>query len=275
VIISLVALLPLAQTLLESLHAADLRHPDWGRPFIGLANYVEALASPRVHQAVLHTAVFAIASIVLEVGAGLFMALILDATFRGRGLVRTTILLPWAIPTVAAALLWRFAFETDGGAVNVALARFGMHPVAWLSNRTLAWVPLVAADVWKTAPFVALLLLAGLQGIDRSLYEAARIDGAGPAAQLWHITLPELRPALFVAVVFRGLDAVRAFDLFYVLTAGGPGTATEPVALLAYQASFQTLRFGFGAALSLLVFALASIFAISALRSVHGQAEAS
>jgi ABC-type sugar transport system permease subunit/ABC-type glycerol-3-phosphate transport system substrate-binding protein len=268
IVVAVVAFLPLGWTAVESLRAVDLRHPDWGRPFIGLANYVEALASPRFRRATLHTTLFVAASVSLELGVGLVMALVLNRTFRGRGLVRTAILLPWAIPTVVAALLWRFAFETDAGPVNQVLEHVGAHPVPWLSSSALAWVPLVAADVWKTSPFVALLLLAGLQGIDGTLYEAARIDGAGAVQQLVHITLPELRPAFFVALVFRGLDAVRAFDLFYVLTGGGPGTATEPVALRAYQVLFQDLRFGLGSALSLLVFALAALFAVSAVRSL-------
>ena len=275
-VIGLVALLPLGWTAIESLHSIDLRHPGWGSRFIGVENYLEAFASARFRQAVTHTALFVGASVALELGVGLAMALVLDQTFRGRGIVRTTVLLPWAIPGAVAAVLWRFAFETEAGPVNQALSHVGVKPLPWLSSATLAWVPLIVGDVWKTSPFVALMLLAGLQSIDRSLYEAARMDGARPLQQLVHIMLPELRPALFVAVVFRGLDAVRAFDLFYVLTGGGPGTATEPVALLAYQELFQSLRFGFGAALSLLVFALASLFAMSAFRAEwRGRAEAS
>jgi ABC-type sugar transport system permease subunit len=265
-VVGVVALLPLGWTAMESLHSVDLRYPQWGHPFVGVANYAEALASSRFWLAALHTWLFAGASVLLELAVGLLMALVLHETFRWRGLARTTVLLPWAIPTVVAALLWRFAFETDGGPINDALARVGAHPVAWLSSRALAWVPLITADVWKTSPFVALMLLAGLQGIDASLYEAARMDGAGRVQLLLHITLPELRPALFVAAVFRGLDAVRAFDLFYVLTGGGPGTATEPLALLAYQALFRDLRFGIGTALCMLVFAFASLLAAPAFR---------
>ena len=138
---------------------------------------------------------------------------------------------------------------------------------AWLSDPQLAWLPIVLADVWKTTPFVALLLLAGLQGLDPALLEAARIDGAGSLRTLWHVTLPLLRPALAVAVVFRSLDALRVFDLIYVLTGGGPGTATEPLALYTFTVLLQQLRFGYGAALAVLLFLLSFGLAWLVVRS--------
>jgi ABC-type sugar transport system permease subunit len=184
---------------------------------------------------------FAAVSVALELAAGLALALVLDRAFRGRGAVRALALVPWAVPTVVAALVWRFLFEPSGAL---------LHPL-W------AWVPIVLADVWKTTPFVALLLLAGLQNIDPRLYEAAELDGASAWQRLVHVTLPLLTPAILVALVFRTLDAFRVFDLVYVLTAGGPGTATEPIALLTFSTLLERLRFGQGAALSVIVFAVA------------------
>jgi ABC-type sugar transport system permease subunit len=253
-----VALFPLAWTFWDSLHLHDLRMPWRGRPWVGLANYQAALADARFWGALAHTAFFAAASVTLELLLGLALALGLHRAFRGRGLARTAALLPWAIPTVVAALVWRFAFEGPSGGANALLAALGAVEQApvWFGDARLAWVPIVLADVWKTTPFVALLLLAGLQNIDSTLYEAARVDGASAWQQLRHVTLPLLRPALLVALIFRTLDAFRVFDLIYVLTGGGPGTATEPLALYAFEALLQDLRFGFGSSLSMILFAV-------------------
>ena len=253
-----VAIVPLGVTVYESLHVHDLRLPEQGRVFVGLSNYLEAARSERFLGALANTGAFVGMSVALELALGLALALLLDRAFRGRGLVRAAALVPWALPAVVVALLWRFLFETEAGPVNAALLGTGVtdHPIAWLSDATLAWVPVVLADVWKTTPFVALLLLAGLQGIDHALYEAARVDGAGRLQRFVHITLPLLRPAILVALLFRTLDALRVFGLIYVLTGGGPGTSTEPVSLTTFDVLLQSLRFGYGAALATVVFGL-------------------
>lgn len=264
----LIAVFPLAGTVWDSLHLHDLRMPWRGQPFIGAENYVEAFSDPRFWAAVAHTLFFVVASVSLELMLGLGLALLLNRGFSGRSAVRTVALVPWAIPTVVAALVWRFLFSSPGGAVNALLIDFGVQtaPIVWFIHPMGAWVPVILADVWKTTPFVALLLLAGLQNIDGALYEAARIDGAGPWQQFCHITFPLLQPALLVAVIFRTLDALRVFDLIYVLTGGGPGTATEPLALYAFNALFQNLRFGFGAALFVIVFVAAFSLALVYIR---------
>jgi ABC-type sugar transport system permease subunit len=254
--IVLVALFPLLWTFWESVHLHDLRMPWLGRPFVGLDNYLEAFGDPRFWGALGHTAFFAVTSVGLELLIGLWFALALNRAFRGRGLVRAAVLVPWAIPTVVSALLWRFMFEGQHGIVNAMLVQLGVagEPLVWLIHPTLAWVPVILSDVWKTTPFVALLLLAGLQNIDASLYEAARIDGASGWRQFRHITLPLLKPAILVALIFRTLDAFRVFDLIYALTGGGPGTSTEPIALYTFNALLQNLQFGYGSALSVIVF---------------------
>jgi ABC-type sugar transport system permease subunit len=266
--ILLIALFPLAWTVWESLHLHDLRMPWLGRPFIGLDNYVEALGDERFREALVHTLAFTVASVTLELTLGCVLALAMNRAFRGRGLVRAAILVPWAIPTVVAALIWRFMFDGDSGIVNAALASLGVDPPVWFVDRLAAWVPVVLGDVWKETPFVALLLLAGLLGIDASLYEAARIDGASAWRQFRHITLPLLKPALLVALIFRTRDAFRVFDLVYVMTGGGPGTATEPIALYTFTSLLQNLRFGYGSALSVLVFLVAFLLALGYIRVV-------
>jgi ABC-type sugar transport system permease subunit len=266
--ILVIALFPLAWTVWESLHLHDLRMPWLGRPFIGLDNYLEALGDERFREALVHTLLFTLASVTLELTIGCVLSLAMNRAFRGRGLVRAAILVPWAIPTVVAALVWRFMFDGDSGIVNAALARVGVDPPVWFVDRLAAWVPVVLGDVWKETPFVALLLLAGLQGIDASLYEAARIDGASAWRQFRHITLPLLKPALLVALIFRTRDAFRVFDLVYVMTGGGPGTATEPIALYTFTSLLQNLRFGYGSALSVLVFLVAFLLAVGYIRVV-------
>ena len=271
-IVVLLALFPLGWTVWESLHQHDLRMPWLGRPFIGLGNYVTIAHDARFWSALWHTAAFAVVSIALELALGLALALAMNRAFRLRGVVRAALLLPWAIPTVVAALLAQFMFESpaQGGIVNALLVRSGaVHtPIVWFVNPLLAWVPVVLADVWKTTPFVALLLLAGLQNIDQELYEAAAIDGAGSWWQLWRITLPLLTPALVVALIFRTLDAFRVFDLIYVITGGGPGTSTEPIALYTFNALLQNLDFGYGAALSVVVFVVTFVLALLYMRGL-------
>ena len=246
--------------------------PWLGRPFVGAANYVEALADPRFRSAFVHTAVFVAVTVTFELVAGLVLALALDRLSRARELIRTAILLPWAIPTVVAALVWRFMFESPAGMAATVLATLGVAPPTWFADALAAWVPLVLADIWKTTPFVALLLLAGLQNIDRSLYEAADVDGAGPWRRFVDVTLPMLRPALLVAFLFRTLDAFRVFDVVYVMTGGGPGTATEPIALYTFNTLLQNLRFGYGSALSVIIFVVAFAFALASIRVFGGNA---
>ncbi|MBA2459421.1 MAG: sugar ABC transporter permease [Gemmatimonadales bacterium] len=266
--IALVALFPLTWTVWESLHLHDLRMPWLGRPFVGADNYIEAFGNPRFWSALGHTVFFASVSVGLELALGLGFALAMNRAFRGRGPVRAAILIPWAIPTIVAGLLWRFMFDGQGGIVNAVLVAAGLldQPRVWFIHPQSAWVPVILADVWKTTPFVALLILAGLQNIDASLYEAARIDGASAWRQFRHVTLPLVKPAILVALIFRTLDAFRVFDLIYALTGGGPGTSTEPIALYTFNALFQTLRFGYGSALSVIVFAITFTLALVYIR---------
>jgi ABC-type sugar transport system permease subunit len=272
--IASIAVFPLGWTLWESLHRHDLRMPWLGRPFIGLGNYAAIAQDGRFLDALLHTLFFTATTVVLELVLGLLLALAMNRAFRGRGAVRAAILVPWSIPTVVAALVWRFLFDSQSGPVSALVAGLTGERIVWFVHAWTAWVPIIVADVWKTTPFVALLLLAGLQNIPRELYEAAAVDGARPAAQLWRITLPLLKPALLVALIFRTLDAFRVFDLVYVLTAGGPGTATEPLALYTFNALFQNLRSGYASALSVIVFAITFGLALLYIRVLDPREDA-
>jgi multiple sugar transport system permease protein len=252
-VIALIALGPVLWAVWESLYLHDLRMPWLGRRLIGLRNYVEALSNPRFWEAIGHTVAFAAVSVTLEIVLGLALAVAVDSMTRGRGVVRTAMLLPWAVPTVVVGLVWRFMFETPTGLI-------------WFADPLAAWVPIVLADVWKTTPFVAVLLLAGLQNIERSLYEAAQMDGATAWRQFTGIPLPLLKPALLVALVCRTVDAFRVFDVIYVMTGGGPGTATEPIAMYTFSVLLENLRFGYGSALSVMIFGVTFLLALVAIR---------
>jgi ABC-type sugar transport system permease subunit len=271
-LVAVVAAGPLLATIWESLFLHDLRLPWLGRPFVGLRNYLEAASDPRFRQALTHTAVFTLASVAIELVIGLMLALTLDGILRLRGLARVVVLLPWALPTVVAALVWRLMFEGQSGWLIVLLRWIepGSSQSDWLGGSRSAWVPIVLGDVWKTTPFVALLLLAGLQGIDRHVVEAARLDGASAWRRFVHITLPLLRPAIIVALVFRTLDAFRVFDFVFVLTGGGPGTSTEVVSLYVFTSLLQNLRFGYGAALAVIVFLVGFTLAAVYVRALGG-----
>ena len=272
-LIGVIALGPVLWAMWESLYLHDLRMPWLGHRFIGVQNYVEAFSDPRFWGAIGHTVVFATISVTLELLFGLALAVAVDRMRRGQGIVRTAMLLPWAVPTVVVGLVWRFVFESPSGLMNTVLLGSGVaSPPIWFADPLAAWIPIVLADVWKTTPFVAILLLAGLQNIDRSLYEAARVDGASAWRQFTHITLPLLKPALFVALVFRAVDALRVFDVIYVMTGGGPGTATEPIAMYAFSALLENLRFGYGSALSVMIFVLTFLLALVAIRRLGHRA---
>lgn len=264
------SLVPIVATGWEALHGHDLRLPWLGRPFVGAANFVEATQDPRFTAALLHTITFAVITVPVELALGLALALIMHTARRGRPLIRLAALLPWAIPTVVAALVWRFMFDAQAGILTAPLLSLGLveESFDWFVHPIAAWVPIGAADVWKTTPFVAILLLAGLQTIDPVLHEAARMDGAGTVRRFVTITLPLLRPALVIAAAFRMLDALRLFDVAYVVTGGGPGTATEPLSLYAFIALMQRLRFGYGSALSVTVFLLTFAFALIWVRAL-------
>jgi multiple sugar transport system permease protein len=213
-----------------------------GDQFVGLKNYTDALtgsAAAHFWNAFWNTNQFMLITIVLETVIGMAMALVMHRAFRGRSVVRASILVPWAIPTAASALLWRWIFNSDGVA-NAILGR----QVLWTTEGWHAKLAIIIADVWKTAPFIGLLVLAGLQIIPTEVYEAARVDGAGALRRFWSITLPLVKPALLVAVLFRLLDVLRMFDLPYVLI----GPHKNSVEVLSMLAQDQALNLHYGAA---------------------------
>jgi multiple sugar transport system permease protein len=233
--------------------------------FVGLRNYVFLAADPRFWGAARVTLIFTVVSVGLELVLGLVVALALAGQRRGLRVGIALLLLAWALPAVVTAKLFEWLYNPTAGLVNYLL---GGAQLNWLGDPALALPGLILADVWRTMPFVALLCLARLRGISPEVYEAAHVDGAGPLATLLRITLPLCRQILLIAVLFRTLDALRAFDLMFVLTGGGPAGTTETLTVYAYRSLFQTLHLGLGSAIGVVVFALVMVVAWGYLRAL-------
>jgi multiple sugar transport system permease protein len=262
-LIALVAAYPIGYAIWLSLNEYSVRVAGLSR-WAGLRNYEAALSDPEFWDAFRTTFIFAASSVTLETLLGLAMALAMHAAFRGQGLLRTVVLVPWAVLTVVTAMMWRSIFESPIGFVN---SLFGTD-TPWLGSEPEALIVMIIADVWKTAPFMALLLLAGLQTIPGELYEAAKVDGAKTWQRFTRITLPLLTPALLVALIFRTLDALRIFDLPYVLTRGAFGTNT--LSLISFQTFQENRILGLGAAMSVLTFLIVMAVSFLYIRLVGG-----
>ena len=261
----LVAAWPLLRTVFFSFTDANLADLSaW--EFVGLANYLYLFQDPLWWKAVGNTLFFAVISVAIETALGLIVALTLNAHMPGRGLLRAAVLIPWAIPTVVSAKMWGWMLHDLYGVVNAMLLGIGIidQPLAWLADPTLSLVSIIAVDVWKATPFMALLILAALQVLPGEVYEAARVDGVHPVRVFFRVTLPLIRPALLVAVIFRGLDALRVFDVIYVLTGNNENTASMSVYARQQLVDFQDVGYGSTAATCLfLIVAIVTVLVIT------------
>ncbi len=257
IVLLIFSFIPIAYSFFLSLYQIVLGLPRLGENFVGLANYEKLLEDPAALNSLEVTIIFVCFSTVLEVCVGLLMAVAINESFRGRGMVRAAILIPWALPTVVASQLWRFAFNDQYGIVNYVC--FGpdiAHYKAWLADPFSALIAIMLADVWKTSSFAGLIILAGLQTIPDELYEAARVDGANAFQRFLFITLPLLKPSILLALIFRTMDAFRVFDLVFVMTQGGPADATNVLQFYGYKKLFDEGMVGIGSAVSVMVFIL-------------------
>jgi len=255
---------PIVRALVTSFYDVDLIRRTV--IFKGFANYVLLARSAEFWWAALRTAYFSIVSIAIELLLGYFIATLLNRPFKGRGIIRTIMILPWAVPTVVNGVIWKWIYNPNFGALNGLLYQLGFidQYIPWLNNPFRAMNLVIIADVWKMTPFCALLLLAALQTIPRDIIEASRIDGAGTARIHLRIILPLLKPMILVILVVRTIDTFRVFDIIYVLTRGGPAGGTTVLGYLVYKEAFEFLRLGTGAAISvsitLLVAALGVLY---------------
>jgi multiple sugar transport system permease protein len=268
ILIAIVAAYPIGYAVWLSLHEYSVRVAGLSR-WAGFKNYSTALQDSEFWSAVKVTFIFTGSSVVLETLIGLGMAMVMHSAFRGQGILRTVVLVPWAVLTVVTAIMWQTMFEPQLGFVNNLLGAVGLpDDTVWLGHNPEALLVMILADVWKTAPFMALLLLAGLQVIPNEIYEAAKVDGATAWQRFARITLPLLKPALLVALIFRTLDALRIFDLPFVLTQGAHGTTT--LSIISYE-TFSTNRIlGLGSALAILTFIIVMIVSFVYIRFVGG-----
>jgi trehalose/maltose transport system permease protein len=267
-----VAAWPLLRTIYFSL-TDTLLSDLYGGEFIGFDNYLSVrvlesgrwiwrgtLVDPAWWNAVWNTVRFAFVSVFFETVLGLIVALVLNAEFKGRGFVRAAILIPWAIPTIVSAKMWAWMLNDQFGIINDIMLNLGLidQKIAWTASVDTAMYAVLMVDIWKTTPFMALLILAGLQMVPRDIYEAAKLDGVNPVKVFFKITLPLIRPALAVAIIFRMLDALRIFDLVYVLTPNSAATKTMSVISRENMIDFD--KFAYGAAQSTLLFAIIAVF---------------
>ena len=259
-LLSLITIYPIIYVLYLSLHRRLLIFNI--SKFVWFENYLFLLNDNRFWNALKNTVYFTAVSVSLELLIGISIAILLNRSFRLKGVVRAVVLIPWAIPTVVSARMWEWIYNTDFGILNYI---FGIK-INWLGSPFWAMNAAIFMDVWKTTPFVAILLIAGLQVIPHELYQAARIDGAGGWTIFRRITLPLLKPVILVVLIFRTFDAFRVFDAVYVLTGGGPANTTETLSIYAYKVLFQTLQFGYGSTLSVVVFLCTGIISIFYIR---------
>jgi len=224
--------------------------------FVGLNNYASYLKNPRLWTAVANTSIFTVFAVSFELCVGMMLALLMNQSFKGRGLIRASVLIPWSIPASTSAIIWKFMYDGQYGIVAAAMGALGIIPEASfiLTTRAGSLFGMIFSDIWKTSPFMALLLLAGLQTIDGNLYEAAKVDGSGRVHSFFHITLPLLKPTILVSLLFRTMDTFKAFDLPSVMTNGANNT--ESISLYAYKLMFAQMDFGAGSTISIILFCM-------------------
>ena len=260
-VVALVALYPLGKTVFQSFTDQEflaLEPTKW----VGFDNYTQLFHDSLFRHSIWTTIKFSAITVAFEFALGLAIALVVNSNFKGRGMMRAVMLVPWAIPTVVAAQMWKWMLDDTFGVINDLGVRLHVlsHSHAWIADPSTSLAAVCAVDIWKTTPFVALLLLAGLQVIPQDLYEAARVDGANVLQQFWKITFPLLKPAILVTLIFRTLDALRVFDVFYVFFGNRPDTQT--MAIYAQSTIVGDGHAGYGAAVSVVIFLIIAIFVV-------------
>ena len=260
-IMALVTGFPLLNTIWLAFTDASLTGQGYDWNWSGIENFAWIIDDADFRAALGHTFYFTVVSVSIEVVLGVLVALLLNQEFAGRTLVRALLILPWALPTIVNAVMWRLIYNPEYGSLNALLTQLGLISSyrSWLGDPASAMNAVIFADVWKNYPLIALIVLAGLQTIPRELYEAAIMDGAGPWKRFWSITLPGIMGPLSVALVLRAIEAFKVFDIIYVMTRGGPADTTKTASFFVYQESFTYLRAGSGAAYALTVTLLSGL----------------
>jgi multiple sugar transport system permease protein len=259
ILLLVIVVYPIATLVYNSFFTIKIMEPYLGQPFVGLENFEKAFDDDRFWGALWNTMLYIVVTVPGSLVIGLGLALLANLPFKRQWSVRLALLLPWALPLVFAGLIFRWFFDFRLGFVNDLLVYLGFAAVPWLTQPVMAKIAICIAIIWKSSSFMALILLAGLQSIPKSLYEAAEVDGAGKWTQFLEITLPMLTPSIFVALIFRTITAIQTFDIPYAMTGGGPGESTETLAMYIHKTTLDFLDFGYGSALAVLLFLLSMI----------------
>lgn len=264
------AVFPVLKTLYLSFFEYRLQFGEV-KEFIGIRNYIKMFTTERFYTSFRFTMLFTVLTVTVEVGLGLLFAQFMNMDFKGKALLRIVVLIPWAIPTIVSGFIWRFMVNDQYGVINQILRYTGCIDsfIPWLSRSGTASAVLVFADVWKTAPYVSLLVLAGLQNIQRSLLEAASIDGAGKLKTYWYITLPALKPVLATAALFRLIQSFKVYTIIVALTNGGPANSTESLTLYTLRTYFDAGNYGYGSALASFTFVVSVVIALMFLSVIQ------
>ena len=270
-IMALVAVYPIVRSFWISLTEFDLLDFSGDHPFVGLENYRRVLADPAFWDSIRVTATFVVIAVVLEIGLALLIALLLNKDFRGKAAMRILVLLPWAIPPVVTGVMWKWILNPSFGALNGLLFELGFieNYIIWLGEPLRALVIVALVDTWKETPFIMLMILAALQSVPKGLYEAARVDGANALRTVWSITIPMIRPTLFVAISLRTIWALKSFDLIYTITSGGPSGGTTVLGYYTYLEAFVSMRMDRGSAAAFIMAAIVMVVVLLYQRALY------
>jgi len=261
---------PTGYVLFISLRDYQLTNPTAGNPFVGLENYRTLLSSPAFFAALWKSVLFTVASVALTFGLGMVIALLLNRpNLSGIGLTRTVILVPLILTPLVIGAMYRFMLERDNGIINELLALVGLERIPFLASNTWAMISVILVDAWQWTPFAVLVLLAGLESLPVEPFEAARMDGASRWGEFWYITMPLLAPVIAVVLLIRTMDAFREFDKIFIMTGGGPGTATQTLPIFLYRAGFQDFNMGFSAATGVVMLIIVTIVSAFYVRRIH------
>ncbi len=261
---------PTGYVLLVSLRDFQLTNPTAGNPFVGLENYRTLLSDPAFFAALWKSVLFTVASVALTFGLGMVIALLLNRpNLSGIGLTRTVILVPLILTPLVIGAMYRFMLERDNGIINEILALVGLERIPFLASNTWAMISVILVDAWQWTPFAVLVLLAGLESLPVEPFEAARMDGASRWGEFWYITMPLLAPVIAVVLLIRTMDAFREFDKIFIMTGGGPGTATQTLPIFLYRAGFQDFNMGFSAATGVVMLIIVTIVSAFYVRRIH------
>lgn len=261
---------PTGYVLLISLRDFQLTNPTAGNPFVGLENYRTLLSDPAFFAALWKSVLFTVASVALTFGLGMGIALLLNRpNLSGIGLTRTVILVPLILTPLVIGAMYRFMLERDNGIINEILALVGLERIPFLASPTWAMISVILVDAWQWTPFAVLVLLAGLESLPVAPFEAAQMDGASRWGEFWYITMPLLAPVIAVVLLIRTMDAFREFDKIFIMTGGGPGTATQTLPIFLYRAGFQDFNMGFSAATGVVMLIIVTIVSAFYVRRIH------